>query len=296
MSPRKLPLATVFFEGDLRLTTLQAISIDRLYDLDSLSTYFLVLKGQDNSALRRKIERNLRHTSRELRDKIVILDREEVVGDTPVVNYYDQQAVKLGLSRLVEDDYYIMLDGKNHFVAPASADTFFVGDKPIGPLSPIADYWRGYVDRSVAAVDGDTSVEWGQMMPSVTPFVFITEQVRALTDHLETKYEGLIPQAMTRARGTEFIMYYAFITTQGLLGEYEHREMPNRTLYTQWPQDPEIVKRYINDVGDTRAMFGLHRNRLPQLDDEQKSLITDLWRKNLLDEWEDPDWFFHFDN
>jgi hypothetical protein len=41
-------------------------------------------------------------------------------------------------------------------------------------------------------------------------------------------------------------------------------------------------------------MFGLHRNRLPQLSRSQMDAIKEMWGRHLLKDWEDADWFFAY--
>ena len=43
-------------------------------------------------------------------------------------------------------------------------------------------------------------------------------------------------------------------------------------------------------------MFGLHRRRLPQLSDVQRSLIFGLWGTELLTSDEDAAWFMEYEN
>lgn len=286
-----IPIASIIFEGDFRLGVLQALSIDRLYDLDTLSEYVIILNGENNSVLRKKMDAALRSTSREFREKITYLQWQDVLGSTPKVGFYDQQSLKIAVASHFNTDHYILLDSKNHFVAPASADTFFDHGKPIGPLTKTGDYWKVYLSRSARAIGADPGGDWEYMMPSVTPAVMMTDQVLAMSENLKDKYGLPLPAAMEKSKGTEFLLYFAHLRKTGHIDKYVNVEMPYRTLFTNWPQDPSVVALFIREVGEQRPIFGLHRNRLRQLTSEQKTLISGLWSEHLLNEWEEPSWF-----
>ncbi len=46
MVPDKLPIVSITFKDDLRLTFLQILSFDRLFDLNRLGTFFVVINDR----------------------------------------------------------------------------------------------------------------------------------------------------------------------------------------------------------------------------------------------------------
>ena len=285
-----ITICTVTFEADFRLTVLQLLSIDRLASLGAIESYILVLNGTDNSQLRLAINDVVNSLGGALQEKIQILEFDDLV-DGPRVGYYDQQAAKLALANVVETEYYLMLDSKNHFVAPTDFGHFFKGSKPIMHLQAISDYWRPYVDRSAQALDFPKEKSLERVSNSVTPFLFKVKYVRELTNFLRVKYAEPLTRALEKSGGTEFILYSMYLRKIGKEDEYSLSEMPFRTLFTIWPQDPAIVEEYISDLGHEIPVFGLHRNRLEQLSGPQKALIAQMWSQHLLRPWEDATWF-----
>ncbi|WP_229667411.1 hypothetical protein, partial [Micrococcus flavus] len=87
-------------------------------------------------------------------------------------------------------------------------------------------------------------------------------------------------------------LYYAHLVAEDKLGLYVDAPSPVRTLFTSWPQDPAAVLRMIAEATSGEVvMFGLHRNRLSQLTEEQRNAVTSMWHQDLLKPWEQGDWF-----
>lgn len=293
MTHPHFPIASIVFEGDYRLSILQAISIDRLYTIADLDEYTIILNGKDNGALRKAFDSDLKpFVSAYFWSKTKFAEWGDLLGGARRVGYYDQQALKLSLGSYYDSELFLMLDAKNHFVRPSSPADFLVNGVPFAPLQKSSDMWRPYVEKSFAAVDvegGDVDV----MMPSVTPYLMYSDEVRAVAEHLVEKFGADLPTAMAQAGGTEFLMYYAHISSRREQ-LYVDRALPVRTLFTSWPQDPTVVFKLIDEMSEKEVpMFGLHRNRLPQLTEKQVQAITSLWRKYLLARWENPHWFLH---
>lgn len=292
MNFREFPIASIVFEGDYRICVLQGLSIDRLYDLDALTEYTIILNGEDNNSLRKSFERDLLpRISQKLKDKLVFLEWKDLLHDAPKVGYYDQQALKLSLGNYYETDVFLMLDAKNHFTRPTGPNDFLADGKPAMPLIETTEYWQKWVNKSLEAMDNKTA-DPSVMMPSITPYLMYTEEVKATLEHLLEKYDPQLTLAMKASGGTEFIMYYAHI--QPRLGDlYTDAEQPVRTLFTILPKEQEVALAYINEVKEKSIpMFGLHRNRFSQLTVAQTRAIRALWRKHLLGPWEDGGWFF----
>lgn len=289
------PVASIIFEGDYRLGVLQALSIDRLYEVDAITEYTVILNGRDNDEIERCFTADaLDRVSEKLRSKTVLLRWEDLLGDAPRVGYYDQQALKLALGTRYSSELFLMLDAKNHFVRPTSAADFFIDGKPYSPLGNTGEYWEKYLKASMDVV-GNTTADQSKMLPSITPYMMYTTAVKEVTDLLKGKFGKSLPEAMRTGGGTEFLLYYAHIEPR-LKDLYTNRQLPVRTLFTSWPQDSKTVGQFINDLSDKNIpMFGLHRKRIPQLTDEQKAQVSRMWSRYLLAPWEDPNWFLSVD-
>lgn len=290
----KTSVATVTFEGDLRLTVLQALSIDRLLDLGGVEEYLVVLNGADDDALEAAFRRHLAgRVSAEFLGKLRFLRRSDMPRGGDGTGWYGQQIIKLALAEAVTTDTYLMLDGKNHFIRPAHIGEFFDGDKPITQFTDTSAAWDKYVRASLVTMDALTDERVARMMPTTTPYLMLTDEVRATTQRVESKYGLPLPSAIRKTGwGTEFFLYYAHLTSTYEDIPYAHGPSLTRTLFASWPQDPQKCLEIIGSATkDDVPMFGLHRKRLPQLTEPQAEAIVALWRRHLLNDWEDAGWF-----
>lgn len=292
---KPVTVCSVTFEDDYRLTVLQLLSIDRLANSDQIECFILVLNGARNDILEQAFKRVISSLRPAFAQKIRIIPIDHL-GLGARVGFYDQQAIKLGISRVVKSEFYLVLDSKNHFIAPFEFDIFFDAGKPLLQLQPVSDYWRPYVQRSKRALDVTGEDAWDHTSNSVTPFIFKTDIAMQLCDYLVEKYDSDLPVALERTGGTEFILYHVFLKQNGLLNEYSLGAMPFRTLFTRWPQDPRIVKAFLSELSADVPVFGLHRKRLPQLNAEQKDLIGEVWHRDLLYPWENSMYFLDAPN
>lgn len=293
-----MPLASIVFEGDLRLQILQLLSVDRLYDYSTTPEYTIVINSVPSDLVRRGIKDVIESKiSDGLRQKISIIDFSELLPDSAPGGYYDQQALKLALAGYYSQRYdvkcYLMLDAKNHFVRPSNAEDFFNQGRPLSSRIETSTYWRNYVSNSIKALEIDA--QFGRsMIPSITPYILYTDQVVELNNYLTNRYQTDLLTAVGETAGTEFLLYYAQLLKSGAISRYDFGGVPARTLFTSWPQDAETVTNIIQSFSTEKiCVFGLHRNRLPQLTDEQIQLIDDLWHQHLLNASEETDWFLN---
>lgn len=278
----------------MRLTVLQILSVDRLFDLGDVSEYLIVLNGGDNGALRAELENCLHGVvSAELRTRLRVLDRAHIPRGGDGAGWHGQQALKLALADVVRTDTYLMLDGKNHFVRRSGIADFYRDGRPTTVWTATSEYWSKYVRASLEALGVHSEEQAARMMPTTTPYLMLTGEVRSLTDRLEGAARVPLKQAMGRTVwGTEFFLYYAHLVAEGKTDLYVDAPSTVATLFTSWPQDPATVLDVIDRAARGAVpMFGLHRKRLPQLDDEQRRAIDRLWHQELLKPWEGAAWF-----
>lgn len=297
MIPQQIPIASIAFEGDARLECLQILSVDRLFSTDEVPEYSIVLNGKDNDSLRHFFDEFIAaKVSPALREKITFLRFADLLPTSEPQGYYDQQALKLALAPYYRTKLgaplYLMLDAKNHFVTKSSFENFFEGGKPRSTLRETLPYWAGYVEKSLNAL-GIPLEKGAEMIPSVTPYIMYTDIVCELIEGLTSAAEPDLLKTIESSRGTEFLLYYAQLHKSDALGRYDLSGVPAVTLFTNWPQDEVDVLRMLNQLEDKSAVvFGLHRNRLPQLSAEQIGTISKLWGRELLHTDEDASWFF----
>lgn len=295
----RAPIVTITFEEDFRLTILQILSVDRLFAVHELTEYVIVLnclEGKTEELRSRFIGCIKGAISSDLMGKIRFYSWTDFFEDSERIGFYDQQLLKLAVSRVVKDSpYFLLLDAKNHFTRSSSFDDFFVQDKPIGELVVTVPYWLNNLVGSlqlvgIQDVDGNLNV----MFPSITPIIMYTDIVKDLIHHLVSRHQRSLPQIFKGREGyaTEFLLYYSYLLFTGKISLYANSSTPVNTLFTIQPESEEEIARYIEECAQgIKPMFGLHRRRISKLTVGQIDLVIQLWGKNLLYPWEDPRWF-----
>lgn len=289
------PLAVVVFEAEVRLLKLQLLSVDRLFDFSGIAEYTIVVNSENPDPIREELSRFIQKClSRELGGKLKILTFKDLVrGDR--VGYYDQQAIKLALGPYYAEqglDYYLMLDAKNHFVRSASIADFLESNSPRAKRSRINAYWMPRVEKAFNALDMNIEAAEGVMMPSVTPYVMNVGAVSGLVQELQTRFDCRLLEALRKSQGTEFLLYYAYLVKNDLLDLYSDTDVPNVTFFTVHPSTDEAFARLISIIENQRIVtVGLHRNRISKMTELQRNDIRKVWARELLFEWENPDWF-----
>lgn len=287
-------LVTITFEGDARLTVLQILSVDRLLALSEVGRYIVVLNGEDNAQLQLwLLEQVASKISPTLLAKLAFVTAVDVMGPSSTVGWRGQQLIKLKVAQVVSEDHYLLLDAKNHFVHRCSIADFFDDDRPVTNFQKTNPGWMPYVRASLAVFNADDE-RAVSTPPTITPYVMVRSEVLALIDRLEAIYGTSVSEAFEQHLGktTEFYLYYAHLVSSGRPYPYEQGPTRVTTLFTKWPQDPQLVMRLINAARDPRLpVFGLHRLRIPQLDHLQRIAVAELWRDELLKPAEDPEWF-----
>lgn len=292
----KMPIVSVFFESDIRLQVLQAMSIDRLFDLDGVTEYILIANSDESGTLINDFTSlSRRSLSRELWGRIRFATWQNYFDEKDKVGRYNQQVLKLAVSSDVDTEDYLVLDAKNHFVRKSDMSVFHANGTRLSHLTPISPYWQRVLDPSFRALGLDPELAQGKMMPSITPYVMNTKLTRDLINDLQDRSGAPLPRALSESGGaTEFLLYYAYLIKTGNRDLYSLGKLPVNTLFTIWPQEEKIIQAKIEECANGQVpLFGLHRNRIPQLSTESRDLIESMWRKSILSPWEDARWFLN---
>lgn len=290
-------VATVTFAGDARLSVLQAISIDRLFEPDDISEYLIVVNDTPAQWQRDLFTVIERRVGARLWERTRIIPGAELTSTGDMRGWKSQQVLKLEVARQVKTDHYLLLDAKNHFVRPSSIRDFWEGDR-IATYVKARPQWRGWVQAAfdaLGATPQDRHLE--EPYPTTTPYLLITAEVRALLDRIGKRHGPLADTFEDMGSATEFFLYYAHLVDRfGDAMPYVNSEPRVTALFRRWPQDPLEVERLLTEaVTNDVPVLGIHRERVPQLSPRQRSQIVSIWRRHLLGPDEDAEWFLDAD-
>ncbi|WP_156463129.1 DUF6492 family protein [Pseudomonas sp. Leaf129] len=273
---------TITFDGDLRLFELQALSIDQLLDHSQITKYRIIINDQNEMHIRETISSFIdRYISVALRRKIEILSSSKYLT-AGMDGWKDQQYLKLFSVADSVAKWVVVLDSKNHFVKHTTINDFFQSNKAKTYFCDPPTSQLPWLHKSLAFFH----VSNFQLltMPTVTPYTMKPSLVRLMINAIRTDPRIHDKQNIFSSPSlegvSEFFLYYAFLLKLGSIDDYYHAS-PRlcETLYTVWPQDRGIVKRYLSAVASGEYhVFGLHRKRLPQLSADERQMISNIWK------------------
>ena len=279
MSEHSYSLVSVVFESEVQLQWLQARSLDR-YVEEGLFDQILLI---DNSAngLRRGSRRDLLSEYGRHRSRVHIVRSTEIVDVPRTVGWMSQQILKLAVSRLVATSRYLLLDAKNHAIAPLHRGFIEAPDgrTRVNVHSYESHSLRGHLAATLRYVDLDPEAYLPRFTVTATPFVFDTQQVKQLIGHMEQASGSPFSNEFVDRGLTEFFLYSAWLLAQGhTLDDYF--ELEQTPCPTVWPgtASAATVRQAIRQAdADNAPLFSVHRKALARLDAQSLDQLARFW-------------------
>lgn len=214
---RALTLITVVFEADLGLLELQARSMRRYLDRRAVASVIVI--DNTRAGMTTRGRRRLLSAYGDLAGAVRIIGTSDIVDVGGAAGWTSQQILKLAIADHVRTDLYMALDAKNFFVRPTGLEDFQDTDgRPrMGRHSYATHPLREAVARTLrfTGVDQDPWID--QFPVTHTPFVFVTDEVRAMRRDLETTHGTTLTDLFTREHLLEFPLYSAWLIAQDRL-------------------------------------------------------------------------------
>jgi hypothetical protein len=276
---RRLALVTVVFEPEYLLLWLQARSMAAFLP-DELVEEIVVI---DNSArsMPARIKEQMSEEYGALSAKVRILRPRDICLMPRTVGYRSQQVLKLCVASKLSTERYVVLDAKNHFIAPVERELFEAPDGRARvstnsyeshPLRPRLEHVLQYL-----GLNPRTYVQ--QFTAPVPPFVFDTAVVKSLIDDIEHRSGRSFPREFVANALTEFFLYAGWIiANNGSLDDIYELQPASRPYI--WPEtsNRDGVERAIRAATDREAaVFAVHRIALARLDVESARALSDFW-------------------
>ena len=279
MTERDYTLVTVVFEKEYEFLVLQARSL-RLHAPRDLFAAILVI---DNSAggMPAAVRERLLDQYGDLAPSVRFMGRADFGLATKGKGWVTQQVLKLLAASVIETPRYVVIDAKNHFVAPFGRGNFEAPDgrARIAMISYRTHALSGHLARVLAFVGLEPETFVDRFPQTRTPFVFDTASVRRMTDELARREGESFEALFVRHNFTEFFLYSAWLLkTPGafealyLVGDFE--------LPGVWKHyaDADGCRRTIASLDRAMApMFGIHRDALALLDRRARRVVADFW-------------------
>lgn len=204
-------------------------------------------------------------------------------------NWFSQQRIKIEISKYIKNKYYVVLDGKNHFIRDINDDYFFKNDKPSLYFNSMGDVMIKYYNNCLQYFNIEScpnnKPNKNLKIQTTTPFLFITDECLNLMKHIEEKEKISFGTFFMREKKyTEFYLYYAYLTyskRRYLYSYLHHIHQPNITIggqdpkidsYNGWEYKMNTMKNH------NIVIFSLHRKSINIMDQTYKKNLLEFYK------------------
>ena len=236
-----------------------------------------------------------------LRDKIKIVFPKDINISIDIYdsnsNWFSQQLCKIQISNIIETDYYVVMDSKNHYINPISVDFFFNididGIKPILYFDPngialLRYYQNGldYFNVTCPSLYNNPVFK----IQTTTPFVFIKEECQSLMSYIRMKENKPFDIFFMDSKlYTEFFFYFAYLIYKNNVNKYIYNknihplvivgpQPPSTCYYNTWEYKQEVLSN------NTIYIFSLHRLAFYVINEEYKNNLLQFYKKTYKDD------------
>lgn len=275
----RLSFVTVVYESEYPLATLQARSMARYMPADLIDEIILI----DNSYLPMPVHwaTEILNEYGQLRSRVRVVRAAEVCAIPLTKGWYKQQVLKLTAAFLVQGEFYVALDAKNHFVWPADRQFFVTTDgRPcVNAFSYVKHPLRQKFERVMRYLGLDPADHVDRFAATVTPYTFKTQWVRDLVLDVGQGSKSRFAREFVEHRLTEFFLYAGWLVRTGReLSQTFH--FHQRFCRAIWPS--VCSERHTQDqlagAHKTEApIFSVHRGALKDMPIESRALVASFW-------------------
>jgi hypothetical protein len=269
---------TVVYRDDLALLRLQARSLDLYLDPAFDGAIVIIVNDLRPKAVIEHVRRAVLPDYGRWRDRVEIVPFYRLAYRLdPTNGWILQQVLKLSYALIARRDWYVVLDSKNHFIAPIGRDLFLdpagFGLQPFEHRSPtLPDHYR--VSTGYFGVD-----ERATRFVPATPFLIHTQAARELLAEVERRERRQFADVFTETRClSEFLLYGAFL--HAFYGGFDrlYRDTEQFAM-THWEPDTSVTDAVRCAESEKALCFGIHLRCLAALDDKQRHSLEWFWRR-----------------
>lgn len=283
-----IDFVTIVFNNniEIELLKLQAISF-KYVEPKNIGKIFVFYNDSGND----KIDFIKKYYPKKLLSKVNIIYRDKIFNKYEKSSWRNQQYFKLYISNYVLSKYYVILDGKNHFIRKTVLTDFIKNGKPKLFLSQpgnMIKYYKNCLsyfkikDPFNYKYKNDYSKTIGKnTLLTTTPYIFIKEQVINLINYIENKEKMTFYDFFKKKKNiTEFYLYSTYLIFSGNIKKHE-LILKNNFAITIFRNPNECWNKYKNKkqaiTNKNVKILGLHRVAVKNMDDNYKKNLLTLY-------------------
>jgi hypothetical protein len=267
---RTQDLVVVTFKKDLESFKLLVRSADLFVEDGVFSNYWVITNDEDL---------NLSFLT-EAKHKWNVVDVKDLMGFFHKDGYTTQQILKCQIAKLIDSNWYWILDSKNFFIKKITEDHLFdiSGKVRISNVFDIRNPWVKSWDLTASVFE--ILPQQKLFIENVTPYAIKTELMRSMIDYLVCKHKQEFPTWFYRSYHSlfplsfnEFYLYnHWLIRENNILDLYILDPNPlHRCIPIRW-YDHE--SRLCFHIPYGRRVMGIHRNAFEHLNQDHRILLA----------------------
>ena len=147
-----MDLVTIVFKDDIELNLLKLQFYSYKYIKFEIN-YIYVIWNDDNTI---NLQEYISWMPDYLRTKVKLIHRDDLI-EKQNSSRYNQQILKILISKFIKSDYYIVLDTKNHFIRDVYINDYFYFNRPklfIGDSGSMIKYFKNSLNYFNIKSDG----------------------------------------------------------------------------------------------------------------------------------------------
>jgi hypothetical protein len=285
----KVDFLTLFFDNEIEIELLKLQALSFFLVPTSLIHEIIVCWNDVGSYA--EMDSLISFYPRSLRSKVRITNRDNIIPNDKKSDWRNQQLCKLLLAKTIKAPYYIILDGKNHFIKPVKKDHFFTPQehKPKlflgnpGKMIGCFDYCLNYfgISKSSLQLSSPYSVDDPDFQfCTTTPFILKTDIVLEMVSYMEFLEKMDFSQLFEHHKeGTEFYFYISYLILKQYISQYHLQKKIHVTLWPdldkEWNQI-ESIEQVINQ--EDCPIFGLHRRALLKMEKDNFEKLLSFYK------------------
>lgn len=307
-NPTKIDFATVVFREEIGLLRVQARSLARYMPNDQVGRILLVPNDLDEVDCIGELEALAsdygQHASKveivrpddifewpsglsrlrfRLSNQLRGLRGRAAGGWQGRPGWFVQQALKLAVARRVTSSHVVLMDAKNHLIAPCQFETFVSQDGRSRAATLLQDdYHFAWVKAAHEFFGVQCPEQSSAVLPTTTPFVVNTSVLEGTLARTE-KLGGAV-QLLMRPRTqpfTEFTLIGAYCTAE--FGGWESvfwSGLPSANTIFRRASRHQIDTAIENARRGRSVFFGVHRTAIGQLSKNDLQQIRAIWQSH----------------
>lgn len=304
----KLDFVTVVFRGELGALRLQARSLARFMAPGDVQTIFVLINDIAEDTCFDAVHALLPEYGA-LRDRVRVLRPDAVLRWQGVADdlrsrlsagwkrlrgrsgagwrgrsgWYMRQALKLAAARVATAPVVVIMDAKNHLIAPCGSAVFATADGRARAAPMVYDnYHFDWLRNAHLFLGAPAPDRAAPNLPTTTPFVVTRADLAATLDAVEAR--GGPVQGYFRPRPNQEIEFSLIAAwANGQPGGWRARfvpDLPDANAIYRYADAADIARAIDRAEAGASPFFALHRAAAERLDRTAAERIAALWRRH----------------